>query len=483
VHPSDPSSSYYLAIDQGGHASRAIVFDRYGHLVAGDQCKIRINHHTDDWIEYDPEELLASIINSIHNAIGKVGEISGDIVAAGLATQRSNIICWDRQTGVPLSPIISWQDRRAYKWLEKFSSYNDRIHTITGLYPNAHYGVSKLRWCLDNLPAVKEAHKNGTLMWGPMSSFLCRRLLDEETSVADPVNASRTLLWDIASNDWSQELLELFDLPPECLPACVPSDYHFGTLEAGPCSMPMTIVTGDQSAALYAAGRPKPEYAYITIGTGAFIARITGHQPVISSRLLSSIVNKTGETPLYALEGTVNGAGSALSWVSIKTGLYQKMEQLPRWLAHNSNPPLFLNGVSGLGTPVWKPHFPPAFIGDGEDWEKVVAVIESIVFLLQLNLEEMCKSVPLPERINIGGGLSRFDGLCARLANISGIPVHRSNMHENTALGLAYLLADFPSTWPDRSTDHVFDPVKTPSLYDRYMKWKRALYTAIETAT
>lgn len=474
----------YLAIDQGGHASRALVFDRQGQLIAEAQCEIDTIHPALDRVEHDPDEMVASIKSAVKNVVSKLGTASKNIVAAGLATQRSNIVCWNRRTGTALSSIISWQDRRAYKWLEQFSDYKDRIHHITGLYPNAHYGVSKLKWCLENIPQVYALHKKGDLAWGPMSSFLCHRLLDEKPFVTDPVNASRTLLWDIHHNNWSDELFRIFNIPTGGFPTCVPTCYRFGTLSSEGNSIPMTIVTGDQSAALFAGGEPQQQTAYITIGTGAFISRITSQQPVKSSRLLSSIVIQNNEVSTYALEGTVNGAGSALSWVAMKTGLHKKIDNLSEWLIRDCNPPLFLNGISGLGTPLWCPYFTSSFIGDGEDWEKAVAVIESIVFLLQLNLEEMRKSLASPEKIIIGGGLSRFDGLCQRLANVSGLPVYRPEMHENTALGLAYILADRPAaTWPSQTSSLCFMPVETPPLNNRYRLWKKALMAAVKSVS
>jgi len=473
------SQNLYLAIDQGGHASRALVFNSQGNLITEDQHEIRTIRTANDRVEHDADEMVMSIKDVVKNIAGKLGESAKDIATAGLATQRSNIVCWNRETSKALSPIISWQDRRAHDWMEQFSARKDDIHRITGLYPTAHYGVSKLRWCLDNIPEVSTTFKNGKLAWGPMSAFLCHRLLNEKPFVADPVNASRTLLWDIEHKNWSSELLNMFNMPQVCLPRCVPSNYHFGTLSSGSLSIPMRIVTGDQSSALFAGGMPQQNSVYITIGTGAFISRITEQQPIKSSRLLSSVVLQNDADTIYALEGTVNGAGSALSWVSIKTGLYRKIEKLPEWLMRECNPPLFLNGISGLGTPLWRPHFESKFIGAGDDWKKAVAVIESIVFLLQLNLEEMQLSLPAPEKIIIGGGLSRFDGLCTRLATLSGLPVYRSETHENTALGLAYLAADCPETWPNRTGSLCFQPTEIPSLHDRYKRWQKALMSAV----
>ena len=474
-----PDSKLYLAIDQGGHASRAMIFDYQGQLITEHHCKITTKRPASDRVEHDANEMVSSIARAINNALAQLGDSSRHIVAAGMATQRSNIVCWNRETGAAISPIISWQDRRAREWSQQFTACRDRIHEITGLYPTAHYGFSKLKWCLDNIPEVETARKNGTLAWGPMSSYLCYRLLVERPFVVDPVNASRTLFWDIHSKDWSDELLEMFSLPHGCLPQCVPSTHHFGTVKSGSHSIPMNIVTGDQSAALFANGRLEQDTAYITVGTGAFVLRVTGNQPVTSSRLLSSIVLQNDSGTIYALEGTVNGAASALSWILDKTRLHKEMDKLPEWLLTDCDPPLFLNGVSGLGTPLWRPDFTSSFIGNGDDRHKVVAVIESIVFLLQLNLEEMLVSLTPPKKIVIGGGLSRFDGLCIRLANISGLPVYRLDTHENTALGLAYLVAGCPASWPTRIGNHCFEPSPAPSLASRYTRWKKALMDAV----
>ena len=476
------TQNLYLAIDQGGHASRTLVFDRHGKLIAEDQRKIGTLRSAYDRVEHDPDEMVSSIKNAVNNVVRKLGRTSRQIVAAGMATQRSNIICWDRETGTALSPIISWQDRRANEWSERFSAHYDEIHNATGLYPNAHYGFSKLKWCLDNIPEVYAAYQNNRLAWGPMSSFLCQNLLTDKPFVADPVNASRTLLWDIHIKNWSTDLLNLFELPQGLLPKCVSNTHHFGNLISGSCSIPMTVVTGDQSAALFANGRPQQQSAYITIGTGAFISRVTGQQPVLASRLLSSVVLQNGPDTTYALEGTINGAGNALSWITIKTGLYRKIEKLAEWLMQDCKPPLFLNGISGLGSPFWRPHFNSVFIGEGADWQKAIAVIESVVFLLQLNLEEMNAALTPPDKIIIGGGLSSFDGLCSRLANLSGVPVYRSDMHEHTASGLARILADFPESWPVQAGSTSFQPAAAPALHDRYKHWKQAMMSALDPA-
>lgn len=476
----------YLAIDQGGHASRALVFDARGQVVSEAYQPISPALLDNNRVEYEAESLLSSLLNTITEAIEKLGERRFNVTAAGLATQRSNIACWDTQTGISLSPVISWQDRRNQVWLDQFYSRQSEIHNISGLFLSAHYGASKLRWCMDNIDDVHNAFEHGRLAWGPMASFLIFRLLKERPLLTDPVNASRTLLWSIEQMDWSSELLAMFDLPHEALPRCVPNRYPYGTLRVGDVSIPMTLVTGDQAAAMFAFGIPRADTAYITIGTGAFVQQIQQVQQVFTqppqhaSSLLTSIVHEDEEQLLISHEGTVNGAASALDWVTSNLGLHDYIDKIPQWLATASSVPLFINGVSGLGTPFLKSGFMASFIGSGNDQEKVVAVLESIVFLLQINLEELKSLASAPETIVIGGGLARLDGLCQRLADLSGIPVQRHEDHETTARGLAYLISDCSLKFSHNETIDEFCPQDNTALISRYALWKEALTSILD---
>ena len=281
--------------------------------------------------------------------------------------------------------------------------------------------------------------------------------------------------------DWSNDLLTLFDLPKEPLPQSVPTRHAFGMLNIDGLRIPMTIITGDQSAALFSFGDPKPNTAYITVGTGAFVHQLSTKKQPRFSNLLTSIHYQDKELTLFSQEGTINGAGSALDWITRELGMTDILEKLPRWLANPSTPPLFMNGVSGLGTPYLKADFASYFVGTGEDWEKVVAVVESIVFLLQINLEAMESSFSPPEQILIGGGLARLDGLCQRLADLSGITVIRHLVHETTARGLAYLLTDFASTFSESNRVCYFNPQDNTRLSSRYRLWRETLLSRLES--
>jgi len=299
--------------------------------------------------------------------------------------------------------------------------------------------------------------------------------------LVDPANASRTLLWNFQSLNWDKELLNLFKLPEQPLPRSVPTQYSFGDINVSGKKIPLQIVTGDQSAALFAYGRPNPETAYINIGTGAFVQRPFKEYTGGSSKLLTSIVLQSANELTYVLEGTVNGAGSALAKVEEDLGLdpVETKQQLPEWLKNAKSPPLFLNGVSGLGTPFWIPDFKSQFAGNGKNWEKTVGVIESIVFLLHVNMDEMQKLSSPPEKILISGGLSALNGLCQKLADLSGIPIYRPVEYEATSVGTAYLLRGQPDEWQETKEGVWFKPSHKPELEKRFKQWLNLMNKAI----
>jgi glycerol kinase len=464
-------SNLYLCIDQGGHASRVLVFNQRGDLVTQAFQDIEAQLTAEGYIEYDAAELLNSIQTPLRTVLTKLKDRLEDIKAAGLATQRSNVVCWDSETGEALSPIISWQDRRGAAQLAPLKSQAGLIQSTTGLFLTAHYGASKLRWCLDNLPAVQDALTQKRLRFGPMASFLTYHLLQERPCITDPVNASRTQLFNLESLDWDPTLLELFDVPREPLPQCVPNLYDYGQLADAP-NIPLRLVNGDQATALYAYGNLQPSTAYLNIGTGAFLSRPSGGIPIRGRRLLTSLILEQTGNAEFVLEGTVNGAGSALEWFAAEYAMPDVIAQLPDWLKQETNPEVvFLNGISGLGAPFWIADFPSRFEGPDDPRARAVAVLESIVFLIQASLDEMLKLASPPEQIRITGGLAQLDGLCQRLADLSGLPVYRPLECEATGRGTAYLLANTPSDWPEENPGMWFKPRANSLLKQAYRQW------------
>lgn len=461
-----------LVIDQGTHATRALAFDVDGRTLASAYQPIALYRRSADRVEQDAAEIAASlhrVIDEIlrHPIVQKIG-----IAQAGMATQRSSVAAWDRETGQPLAPVLSWQDRRAAGWLAQFEPHIPAIKERTGLPLSPHYGASKLRWLLDNNPAVQAAQRDGRLAFGPLAGFLVFHLLGGGPLLVDHANANRTQLWHIDSRDWDPWLLELFGLPGEFLPQCRPIVNDFGVMRE---RIPVTAVNGDQNAAVYNLGQPQPHTAIVNLGTGAFILMSTGTKRVRHPQLLSGLAGSDARTGDYTLEGTVNGAGAALSWAAEKWGITDITARLDGWLRRPGTPPLFLNSIGGLGSPFWRPGPKPAIVGQGKTWQKVVAVAESILFLLHINLEAMVKAGLAIERIQISGGLARSDALCQRLADLTGKVVYRPVETEATARGAAWLAAGRPSHWPEREPGRTIEPRSNPGLLDRYHQFCTAI--------
>jgi glycerol kinase len=469
----------YLTIDQGTHASRALVLDRRGQIVAAGEKAISLARPQADWAEQDGDEIVASIHEAVAQAVAALGTRVRDIVAAGLSSQRSSAVCWDRASGAALSPVFSWQDRRMHAWIDELQAHGDAVHRTTGLFLSPHYGASKLRWALDHLPAVRAARDAGTLAWGPLASFLVYRLTAERTFAADPQCAARTQLWSLHTRDWDPALLALFGLPEGFLPRSASTCDRWGTLVSSGIQVPLMAVNGDQSAAVFAFGWPEDDAAYVNIGTSAFVQRAVMRDPGHVPRQLTGIVLADGETTVYTIEGNVNGAGAGLEWLARELGVDDLPARLPEWLARPAPELLFLNGIAGLGGPFWRATFDSRFVGGAaEPWQKAVALVESIAFLLQANFDHMAAYVPPVQRIRASGGVSRLDGLCRKLAALNGVPVHRRDDPEASARGIAYLAAGRPAGWNAGAREDVFAPQPDPALRERYRRWRALMAEA-----
>lgn len=470
--PRTETEPAFLVVDQGGHASRAFVYDLRGRVLATASRPIRARRPDELRAEYDGDELWRQVSAAV---TGALTQAPGPLAAAGLATQRSNVACWDRASGAPLGPVLSWQDRRAWRAVEALRPREAWIHERTGLFLTPHYGASKLRWCLEHLPEVRRAHQEGRLGFGPMAAWLAGLLSGGAARGTDVVNASRTQLVALKTRDWDEELLALFGVPKEPLPPVVPNVWGYGSLAAA-SEVPLALVTGDQNAALFAYGELDPSTAYVNAGTGAFVLRATGTRLVQSERLLSGVLHADEERVEYVLEGTVNGAGSALAWFERTYGVEGLIRKLADWTRQvPASPLVFLNGVSGLGSPFWQARFPVRFEGEGSLAERAVAVVESIVFMLAVNLEEQARRLPAPVRIRLTGGLANLNGLGQRLADLTGIVVERPPELEATARGAAFLLAGRPAGWEAGGAPDVFEPQPNPKLEANYARWRAAV--------
>ena len=460
---------WVLALDQGGHATRALVFAEDGREVTRAEVHVATQYPHDGWVEHEPQAMLASIWECLRRIGETLGADARHIATAALATQRSSLVCWSRANGTALSPILSWQDVRAARLLDELAPPEAELHAITGLRLSAHYGASKLRWCLDELPDVQAALARSELAAGPLASWLVFALSGGDCFAVDPCNASRSLLWDVRIRDWSPRLLQAFGIPVKILPQCQANRGEWTTLQVGEHRVPLIVVTGDQSAVPYAFDRVGVGDAYLTLGTGAFLQQIEGASPTPCAGLLNSVTWQDGQTIQYALEGTVNGAGAALSWLAARDSISETelLARLPDWLTTVTDQPLFVNAVGGLASPFWKSHARPDFVGNSDLAGRAVAVIESIAFLLQANLDAMRDGGRPVRRLIAVGGLSRLDGLLTRIASLAGIPVLRAAHGEATAYGAARLAH---AGLPPMTVTDIFepDPVGKAGLQSRY---------------
>ena len=488
-----PAHDAVLAIDQGGHSTRCLAFDACGRLLAEHREAVSETRPAPGFVEQDPAALLASLHATVDTVFTQLAERDITVCAVGLATQRSSLCCWHRDTGAALSPVISWQDTRNRELCDALQAHAEDIHARTGLMLSPHYGASKLRWLLDHLPSLEATHAQGKLCAGPLASFLLARLLRNTPCVADPTNAARTLLLNRETLDWDSHLLALFRLSADILPRVITNVADFGALPVGHADLPLRLCIGDQSAAVFAWGEPRTDTVCLNIGTGAFVLLPCDRAPTDTDGLLNSTLVRTAHIHLHALEGTINGAASALDWLAARhdTDSGKLIAALPGWLAEATNPPLFLNGISGLAAPWWRADFVSRFAGSGSESSlagEAVAVVESIVFLAWTIIRRMQVLGHGPRAIRVSGGLGRLDGLCQRLADLGGLPVTRPTECEATARGSAWLLwqhgpgeqALTETDWRITESTEEFIPQENPPLHGRYRRWSMEMDKALE---
>ena len=466
----------YLVIDQGGQSSRALVFDAQGTTTLLLRRAVATRFIAGNRVEQVPADVVNSIRELLDEVAARLGPDLQCLQSAALVTQRSSLVCWHRQTGRPLSQVISWQDTRAAAYLADIKLDPATIADLTGLRPNAHYGASKLRWCMEHIPAVSEAMDTDQLLCGPLASYLLSAITRQHSVAVDPGNAQRTLLWNIHTGDWDETLLSQFAIPRSVLPPVCFTQLDFGDLGLGGKAVPLALMNGDQNAAFFGVGPLEPDRLYVNAGTGAFIAMPWPADDPAPAGLLKTLVYQSARQRLFVAEGTVNGAASALDSISAELGIEHYQSYLADWCDSEQNIPLFLNGVGGLGAPWWQSDFQSRFIGEGSAAGKLVAVLESVVFLLMVNLIRLRENRgPVGEMV-VGGGLSMVDGFCQRLADLSGLTVLRSSETESTARGAAFLLAGQPEDW--LSAFVRFEPQLDEDLKQRYTDWLKAMADA-----
>lgn len=477
---------YFLAIDQGTHSSRACLFDETGKLVSSKSKTISLKRINTSHVEQDADEIVESVMGVISALLDETST-DDKIVACGIAIQRSSVLAW-QSDGRAISPILSWQDTRGLRQLEKLNKHETEIQQLSGLPLSAHYGASKLNFLLNKFDRI---NSGGTkLRISPLISYLLFHILEHHPYIVDHGNAQRTQLFGIKELNWSRQLTDLFGIPIKLLPDCVSVLSKYDTPHGflSNTQIPVYAISGDQNAAIYGTGKLDSTTALVNLGTGAFVLRLLKHYKT-SERQLSGIGYSEDENIQYIREATINGAGSALTWLEENHKNSDIRNLLPVWLDDIKRPPVFINTIGGLGSPWWRNDIKPDFITtenlsnevEPDIATKAVSIIESIVFMIYANLDIMHDEQTLTH-LRISGGLSNLDGLCQRLANLSGLTVERLDQPDATARGVAWLAAGRPDGWSDVSFDQFIQD-NDPELETRYRFFFEALSKSLkETA-
>lgn len=470
------SAPHILAIDQGTTSSRAIIFDEQGNPVFVAQQEFRQIYPHDGWVEHDPEEIWQSVLKVCKQALLEATETGIEVVGIGITNQRETTLVWDRRTGKTLYNAIVWQDRRTADYCTELatSGREPEVADRTGLLLDPYFSATKLRWILDNVSGAREKAENGELAFGTVDSFLLWRLTGGESHATDATNASRTMLFNIHSQEWDEPLLELFQIPRSLLPEVKDCSADFGMTAANLLgrAIPIGGIAGDQQAAAIGQACLEPGMTKSTYGTGCFIILNTGKVAVRSkNRLLTTVAYRVAGETTYAIEGSIFVAGAAIQWVRDGLKLVKsaaEVEGLAQGL--DSNRGIYLvPAFTGLGAPYWDPHARGAIFGLTRDTgiaEIVRATLESVAYQTYDLMAAMKRDSDTGSKaLRVDGGMVANNWFLQFLADVLDVPVERPRVTETTALGAAYLagvqlglfesLADIKNHW---QRDALFTP-------------------------
>jgi glycerol kinase len=439
-----------LALDQGTTSSRTLLVDHDGHIVAGAQQAIGQTYPAPGWVEQDPVAIWRAQLATAREVLAGRPRAASSVAAVGLANQRETAVVWERATGTPLAPAIVWQDRRTAAACNALAhaGHEPLVRRKTGLVLDPYFTATKLRWILEHVPDGLRRAQRGELAGGTIDSWIAWNLTGGRLHVTDATNASRTLLYDINTGAWDDELLELFGVPRELLPVVVDSSAVIGETDTGlfGAALPIAALCGDQQAALFGHGCHGAGQAKLTYGTGCFLLTHTGTAPVASEhRLLATVALQRGGTPTFALEGSAFVGGAAVGWLRDGLGVISSSEQASELAAPlgAGEGGVFVPALAGLGAPHWDPAARGAFFGlslGTTPAHLARAVLEGIAFeVADLVAATAADSGLEPVELRVDGGASASDTLLQFQADISGLEVVRAVQPECTALGAAAL--------------------------------------------
>ena len=486
-------SKYILSIDQGTTSSRAIIFNEKSEILSVAQQEFTQFFPEDGWVEHDPEEIWQSTLSVSRECIEKLGVQASEIAAIGITNQRETTIIWDKLTGQPIYNAIVWQDRRTAEFCTELEErgLGQVVTKKTGLLLDAYFSATKVRWLLDNVDGARVRAERGELLFGTVDCFLLWRLTNGQSHKTDASNASRTMLFNIHSQEWDKELLTELSVPEAMLPEvedCA-ADFGIASAEHLGAEIPIGGIAGDQQAALIGQCCFEPGMTKSTYGTGCFVIMNTGEKPVESSnRLLTTVGYRLNGKVSYGLEGSIFVAGAAVQWLRDGIKLISDASETEAIATSHpsSNGVYLVPAFTGLGAPYWDPGARGGILGltrDSSIEDIVTATLLSVCYQTRDLLEAMAKDGVMPTILRVDGGMVANSWVAQGLADLVRIPVDRPEVTETTALGVAYLaglqvgiydsLEEISSQW---RSERAFQPQMAQNESNLlYQGWQEAV--------
>ena len=482
-----------MAFDQGTTSSRAILFDHSGSIVGVAQREFEQHYPEPGWVEHDANEIWQTQLAVGREVLDQTGVSADDVVAIGITNQRETTVVWDRATGQPIANAIVWQDRRTASYCDTLreAGHKDQVQAKTGLLIDAYFCATKIRWILDNVPDAQGRAERGELAFGTIDCWLLWNLTGGRVHATDVTNASRTMLLNIETCQWDDELLELFGIPESMLPEVLPSSHLYGESDADllGASIKLGGAAGDQQSALFGQNCTEHGMAKNTYGTGCFMLMNVGDTPVPSKCKLLTTVACGDQGHQYALEGSVFIAGAAVQWLRDGVQMIDSAPEVETLAASvsDSDGVYMVPAFAGLGAPYWDAYARGAIIGITRGTTRAHiarAALEGIAFQVADVLDAMKTDSGMPmTELRVDGGASANDLLMQFQSDISQVPVIRPKVIETTALGAAFLAGLAVGFWNSTSeiasvwqTDRVFEPsMSTDEVNYRRGRWQDAL--------
>jgi glycerol kinase len=484
---------YILALDQGTTSSRAIVFNKSGNIVALAQKEFTQYYPQPGWVEHDAKEIWSSQATVLGEAILKAGIKAIDIAAIGITNQRETTIIWDKETGAPVYNAIVWQDRRTAALCDELKKGGKEqiIQEKTGLLIDAYFSATKIKWILDNVKDAREKVNKGLLAFGTVDSWLLWNLTGGKIHVTDITNASRTMLFNIHTQQWDDELLNLLDIPKAILPEVKSSSEVYGETSGQllAAKIPIAGIAGDQQAALFGQMCTQKGMVKNTYGTGCFMLMNIGDKPIISkNKLLTTIAWKIGDKIQYALEGSIFIGGAVVQWLRDGLGIISSSSEIERKASNvTDNGGVYLvPAFAGLGAPHWNQHARGMIVGltRGTTDEHIArAALESIALQTMEVLKAMeADAGTAIKQLRVDGGATIDDLLLQIQADVLNTDVIRPKITETTAIGAAYLAGLAIGFWKNTEdiqqqwkADRIFKPLANKNTEELIAGWHRAV--------